>query len=189
MQALRQLISRPALRYTQLSHIQRCLQTSSILDMPIKVGDSLPSVELMKGTPNDKVDISKYAGKIVIFGVPGAFTPTCSKDHAPAFVNSVDALKAKGVASVICVSVNDPFVMTAWGENLDKGNKIEFLADTCGDFTKAIGLELDATPLLGNIRCKRFSMVVDDGKVKALSVEPDGTGLTCSRAQDILKMV
>ncbi|GFS15403.1 peroxiredoxin-5, mitochondrial [Elysia marginata] len=78
--------------------------------------------------------------------------------------------------------------MAAWGESLDKSNKIEFLADTCGAFTKAIDLELDATPLLGNVRCKRFSMVVEGGKVKALSVEPDGTGLTCSRAEDVLKV-
>lgn len=143
----------------------------------------------MKGTPDNKVNTSSFPNKTVIFGVPGAFTPTCSKDHAPGFVNSVDALKAKGVEKVVCVSVNDPFVMAAWGETLDKGKKIDFLADTVGDFTKAIDLPLDATPILGNVRCKRFSMYVEGGKVKALNVEPDGTGLTCSSAQDIVKMI
>ncbi|RUS79874.1 hypothetical protein EGW08_012352 [Elysia chlorotica] len=188
MQALRQFISRPALCYSSLFP-QRFLQTSSVLEMPIKVGDPLPSVELMNCDPSNKVDISSYTGKIVIFGVPGAFTPTCSKDHAPGFVNSVDALKAKGVEKVVCVAVNDPFVMGAWRDHLDKNNQIEFLADISAEFTKAIGLDFDASPILGNVRCKRFTMVVENGKVKALNVEPDGTGLTCSRAKDVLKMV
>lgn len=155
--------------------------------MPIKVGDTLPSVELMFGTPKDIVNTSSFPSKTVIFGVPGAFTPGCSKTHAPGFLDAYEDLKAKGVEKIYCVSINDPFVMAAWCENLNATGKIDFLADTHGEFTKALGLELDATPFLGNVRCKRFSMYVEDGQVKALSVEPDGTGLSCSLAGDFIK--
>ncbi|GFO35349.1 peroxiredoxin-5, mitochondrial [Plakobranchus ocellatus] len=187
MQAVRRVISRPAVLRAANLGSQRFLQTSAALN--IKVGDKLPAVDLYDGNPGTKVNTSTFTGKTVIFCVPGAFTPTCSKDHAPGFIKHVDALKSKGVSKVVCVSVNDPFVMAAWAENLKSDGKVHFLADTCGEFTKAIDLELDATGLLGNVRCKRCSMVVEGGKVKALSVEPDGTGLTCSSAADVLKMV
>jgi len=170
---------------------RRFIQTSSAASMPIKTGEKLPSVDLFDGTPNDKVntgaDLSK--GTTVIFGVPGAFTPTCSNDHVPGFLASIDAIKAKGVSNIVCVSVNDPFVMSAWGKSLDPGNKIRFLADTCGDFTKAIDLEFDVTPVLGNVRCKRFALVAKDGTVTGLNVEPDGAGLTCSKADEVLKLL
>merc|ERR1712180_430061 len=109
----------------------RFIQTSNSVNMPVKVGDKLPSVDLFDGAPDSKVntgDLSK--GKTVIFGVPGAFTPTCSKDHVPGFLGLVDDLKAKGVDNIVCVSVNDPFVMDAWAKDLDPGKKIRFLADT-----------------------------------------------------------
>jgi len=159
--------------------------------MPISVGEKLPAVDLFEGAPDAKVntgaDLSK--GKTVIFGVPGAFTPTCSNDHVPGFLADVDALKAKGVDNIVCVSVNDPFVMASWGKSLDPGNKIKFLADTCGTFTKALDMEFDLTAVLGNVRCKRFALVAQDGVVKGVNVEPDGAGLTCSKASEVLKMV
>ncbi|GFO35348.1 peroxiredoxin-5, mitochondrial, partial [Plakobranchus ocellatus] len=153
------------------------------------VGDKLPSVDLYEGTPNDKVNISSFTEKTIIFGVPGAFTPGCSKTHAPGFIANFDTLKAKGVKHIVCVSVNDPFVMAAWCENLKGEGKVRFLADIHTEFTKAIGLELDATPFLGNVRSKRYCMLVEDGTVKVLSVEPDGTGLSCSKADDFLKLI
>jgi len=171
--------------------LRRTFQTSSVANMPISVGEKLPAVDLFEGAPDAKVntgaDLSK--GKTVIFGVPGAFTPTCSNDHVPGFLADVDALKAKGVDNIVCVSVNDPFVMASWGKSLDPGNKIKFLADTCGTFTKALDMEFDLTAVLGNVRCKRFALVAQDGVVKGVNVEPDGAGLTCSKASEVLKMV
>lgn len=158
--------------------------------MPIKVGDKLPSVDLFEGTPGGKVNIGELAQgkKLVIFGVPGAFTPGCSKTHLPGYISDADKIRAKGVAEIVCVSVNDPFVMAAWGEANNAGPaKVRMLADTTGAFTKAIDLSLDMTPVLGGVRSKRYSMIVDNGVVKAIEVEPDGTGLTCSLANNILK--
>ncbi|XP_005103069.1 peroxiredoxin-5, mitochondrial [Aplysia californica] len=169
---------------------RRCIQTSSVANMPVKASDKLPSVDLFEGAPDAKVNTGDFGkGKVVIFGVPGAFTPTCSKDHAPGFVSSADALKAKGVKDIVCVSVNDPFVMAAWAKSVDPDNKIRFLADTNGALTKALDVELDLTAVLGNVRCKRYALVAEDGVVKAVNIEPDGAGLSCSRAADILKMV
>jgi len=186
MQAVINLI-RPAARVVE----RRFIQTSSAVNMPIKSGDKLPAVDLFEGAPDKKVntgaEISK--GKTVIFGVPGAFTPTCSNDHVPGFLSSIDALKAKGVDNIVCVSVNDPFVMAAWGKDLDPGNKIRFLADTCGAFTKELDLEFDVAAVLGNVRCKRFALVAQDGVVTAVSVEADGGGLTCSKASEVLNML
>ena len=148
----------------------RLLQTSSSLNMPVKAGDKLPSVDLFDGTQDNKVntgaDLSK--GKTVIFGVPGVFTPTCSKDHVPGFLDLVDDLKAKGVDNIACVSINDPFVIAAWGKCQDHGNEIRFLADTCGAFTKEFDLAFDLTAVLGNVRCKRFALVAEDGVVKGV---------------------
>ncbi|PIK61521.1 peroxiredoxin-5 [Apostichopus japonicus] len=156
-----------------------------------QVGDKLPSVELAENTPNSKVNIADlFKGKKgVIFAVPGAFTPGCSKTHLPGFVNDSEAMKSKGIDLVACISVNDPFVMEAWGDNLKATGKIRMLADTCCDFTKAVDLELDATPILGSVRSKRYSMVVEDGVVTKLNVEPDGTGLTCSLSTELLKQL
>lgn len=166
---------------------RRSFQTSSI--MPIKAGDALPAVDLFEGAPDAKVNTSSLSGKTVIFGVPGAFTPTCSNDHVPGFLSNVDALKAAGVDNIVCVSVNDPFVMSAWGKSLDPGNKIRYLADTCGALTKALDLELDVTAVLGNVRSKRFALVAENGTVKAVSVEPDGVGYSCSAAPEVLKLL
>jgi len=156
----------------------------------IKVGDKLPSVDLYENTPTNKVNIADLFTSVkkgVIFAVPGAFTPGCSKSHLPSYVDKFDQIKSKGVDLVVCISVNDPFVMEAWGEAHKATGKIRMLADTCGQFTKAIGLELDLSAVLGTIRSKRYSMLVENGVVTKIHVEPDGTGLTCSLAPEILK--
>ncbi|CAH1264365.1 PRDX5 [Branchiostoma lanceolatum] len=165
----------------------RAIFTATADNMPIKVGDKLPGIDLYENTPGNKVNVSKlFAGKKgVLFAVPGAFTPGCSKTHLPGYVSKAGDLKAKGVQVVACVSVNDPFVMEAWGKDQKAEGKVRMLADSAADFTKAIGLELDATGLLGNIRSKRYSMLVEDGVVKQLNVEPDGTGLSCSLAEGL----
>lgn len=130
-----------------------------------------------------------FKGKVVLFGVPGAFTPGCSATHLPGYVAASAALKAAGASEIACVSVNDPFVMAAWGTAHGAGGKVRMLADTTGAFTKALGLDLDLTAALGGVRSKRFSALVVDGVVKALNVEPDNTGLTCSLADGAAKML
>ncbi|XP_008707196.1 peroxiredoxin-5, mitochondrial [Ursus americanus] len=157
---------------------------------PIKVGDAIPSVVVFEGEPGNKVNLAElFKGKKgVLFGVPGAFTPGCSKTHLPGFVEQADALKAKGVQVIACLSVNDVFVTAEWGRAHNSGGKVRFLADPTGAFGKETDLLLDDSlvSLFGNHRLKRFSMVVEDGIVKSLNVEPDGTGLTCSLAPNIL---
>merc|ERR1712024_158314 len=166
----------------------KSFSTTKQIMAPIQAGDALPDVDLFEGAPDKKVNIAEECktGKHVIFGVPGAFTPGCSKTHLPGYVSKADDYKGKGVQNIFCVSVNDPFVMAAWGENQNAGGKVRMLADTCGDFTKAIDLELDLAKVLGNVRCKRFSILVEDGKAAKVNVEPDGTGLTCSLAEELL---
>jgi len=165
----------------------RGFRTATALNMPIKVGDKIPDVELFEGTPGNKVSAATlFAGKKgVLFAVPGAFTPGCSKTHLPGYVEKAEELTSKGAEVIACVSVNDPFVMDAWGKAQGAG-KIRMLADTCGAFTKAIDMEVDLSAVLGTVRSKRYSMVVEDGVVKALNVEPDGTGLTCSLAPGVI---
>lgn len=119
-------------------------------------------------------------------GVPGAFTPGCSKTHAPGYIEAASAIKAKGVHDIVCVSVNDPFVIQAWGEQLKAEGKVRMLADPAAAFTKALGLDLDLTGKLGSVRSKRFSALVDNGVVTKLAVEPDGAGLSCSLAPAFL---
>merc|ERR1712223_1198427 len=168
----------------------KSIHSSTISMAPVKVGDSVPSVDLFEGAPDQKVNLADVCkdGKVVVFGVPGAFTPGCSKTHLPGYVEGADSLKAKGIKEIICVSVNDPFVMAAWGKDQNADGKVRMLADTCGDLTKALDLELSkVAPVLGNARCKRFSMVTEDGKVTQVNVEEDGTGLTCSLAS-VLKV-
>lgn len=168
--------------------IRRHFHISNIDKMPIKVGDKLPDVDLFEDTPANKVNLAKtYATKkVVIFAVPGAFTPGCSKTHLPGYVENFSKIKSKGVDSIICISVNDPFVMEAWGKDQKAEGKVRMLADTCGAFTKAVDMELHAQDLLGNIRSKRYAMIVENGEVKAIEVEPDGKGLTCTLAASII---
>src|SRR5665811_1672848 len=117
--------------------------------MTIKVGDAIPSMKLMQGTPDGPKEISTdeiFKGKkVVLFALPGAFTPTCSAKHLPGFVQNADAFKAKGVDAIACVSVNDAFVMGAWGKDQGAGDKVAMLADGNGDFTRAMGLVMDGS--------------------------------------------
>lgn len=151
--------------------------------MAIEVGQSIPHAELHEGNPGNKVDPAEAfaSGKHVLFAVPGAFTPGCSKTHLPGYVEDHATFKSKGVDSIACIAVNDAFVMDAWGEAHSVGDKIRMLADPGAAFTKAIGLDVDAAAL-GGTRSKRYAMVIEDGKVTHLQVEPDGFGLSCSLA-------
>jgi peroxiredoxin len=146
--------------------------------MTIKVGDKVPSVKLKQMTAEGVKEVSTddfFKGKkVVLFAVPGAFTPTCSAKHVPGFVQNDAALKAKGVDAVACLSVNDAFVMGAWGKDQKSDGKVVMLADGNGDFTRAVGLELDATANGLGKRSKRYAMVVENGVVKTLNVEAPG---------------
>ncbi|MEQ1505822.1 MAG: peroxiredoxin [Myxococcota bacterium] len=155
--------------------------------MPIHVGDRLPSAALHEGNPKTLIDpAAAFAtGKVVVFGVPGAFTPGCDKTHLPGYVADREKLAAKGVTQVVCVSVNDAFVMAAWGAAHHADGKVRMLADPTGAFTRALGLDVDA-PALGGVRSKRYAMVVENGVVTHLDVEPDGFGLTCSLAPALI---
>ena len=146
--------------------------------MTIKVGDKLPQVNLMTTTadgvaPTTVEDV--FGGKRVgLFAVPGAFTPTCSQRHLPGFREKAAELRKKGVDTIACVSVNDVFVMAAWGKDQGVGSDVLMLADGNGDFTKAVGLELDASRFGMGPRSQRYSMVVKDGVIKELNVEQGG---------------
>ncbi|CAH1646405.1 unnamed protein product [Spodoptera littoralis] len=168
--------------------IGRALHTSYIAMAPIKVGESLPVTDLFEDSPANKVNVCDLtAGKtVVLFAVPGAFTPGCSKTHLPGYVQNADKIKSDGVDEIVCVSVNDPYVMAAWGLQHNTKGKIRMLADPSGAFIKALDLGINLPPL-GGYRSKRFSMVIKDSKVDQLNVEPDGTGLSCSLA-DRLKV-
>jgi len=158
--------------------------------MAIKAGDTLPAdVKLMEmGDAGPKpVTVGELTkGKtVVFFAVPGAFTPTCSMKHLPGFVDKAGDIRKKGVDEIVCLSVNDAFVMGAWGKEHGAGDKVLMLADGNGDFTRAVGLEMDASGFGMGSRSKRYAMLVKDGKVTELLVEPAG-GLNVSSAESVL---
>ncbi len=145
----------------------------------IKVGDTIPNINLVSmganNAPEPKMAHDIFGGKkSVLFGVPGAFTPTCSAKHVPGFLAHSDALAKKGVQKIACVSVNDVFVMHAWGKDQNVGDKIAMLADGSADFTRATGLEFDLTAKGLGLRCQRFAMVIDNNKIVKLWVEEVG---------------
>jgi glutaredoxin/glutathione-dependent peroxiredoxin len=158
--------------------------------MAIKVGDKLPSAILMEmkgGTPQPVKTEDFFGGKkVAVFALPGAFTPTCSAKHLPGFIQQADALKAKGIDAIACISVNDAFVMGAWGDQQGADGKVVMLADGNGDFTRAIGLEMDASKFGMGKRSQRFSFVADNGVVKQLNVEEPGA-FAVSSAEHMLK--
>ncbi len=165
----------------------------------IKVGDKLPAGTLkefieVEGNgcsigPNDFDIAQATAGKtVVIFGLPGAYTPTCSAKHVPGYVEKADALKSAGVDEIWCVSVNDAFVMGAWGRDQRTGGKVRMMADGSADFAKATGLTLDLTSRGMGLRSNRFSMLVKDGVVKTLNVEGPGK-FEVSDAETMLSQV
>jgi peroxiredoxin len=146
--------------------------------MSIQVGDRLPEATFTTMTaegPKPLTTAEVFAGKkVVLFSVPGAFTPTCSKQHLPGYVKQADELKAKGVAAIACLAVNDVFVMDAWAKSQGADGKVLMLADGNAAFTKQIGLELDASKHGMGTRSQRFSMVVEDGVVSTLNIEAPG---------------
>jgi peroxiredoxin len=160
--------------------------------MTIKIGDRMPSGTLMQMTKDGPAPVSTgdlFKGKrVVLFAVPGAFTPTCSAAHLPGFLKHADALKAKGVDQIVCLSVNDAFVMGAWGKDQKVVGKIMMLADGSGDYTRELGLELDLVAAGLGTRSRRYAMVVEDGVVKQLNLD-EGGGLEHSKAEVILKQL
>ena len=146
--------------------------------MSIQVGDKMPAGNFAVMTNDGPGSISNdelFAGKkVVLFAVPGAFTPTCSNSHLPGFVKNASALQDKGVDSIACLSVNDVFVMDAWGKDQGVGDAVVMLADGNGDYSRALGLELDASGFGMGQRAKRFAIVVDDGVVTQLNIEGPG---------------
>ena len=143
--------------------------------MAIKAGDKMPSGTLKTMTKDGPKDITTdelFRGKkVVLFSVPGAFTPTCDAKHLPGYVQLADQIRAKGVDTIACMAVNDVFVMNAWGKASNVGDKILMLADGNGDYTKALGLEMDATGFGMGMRGQRFAIVVEDGVAKHVNVE------------------
>ncbi len=160
--------------------------------MAIAVGDTIPDIRVMTNGPEGPIHVQTGevlgSGKVVLFAVPGAFTPTCSDFHLPSYVIRHDDLKAKGVDSVACISVNDPFVMAAWGKDQQVGETVTLLADGNGEFTAAVGLEMDGSGFGLGSRSQRYAMVIEDGVVTVLHVEP-GPGLSVSAADAILEVL
>ncbi|THY15946.1 peroxiredoxin [Aureobasidium pullulans] len=183
------------LRNARTPFVNRSFHASA--PIMVKVGDSIPDIELMEDSPGNKVSIPKLLkGKGLIIGVPAAFRsfkltfhlltgPSCSESHIPGYINYKNL---KDAGDVFVVSVNDPFVMKAWAHDLDADKKsgIRFLADPDCSFTKALDLDFDATPVLGNHRSKRYALVIEDGKVKEAHVEPDNTGMSVSVVDKVL---
>jgi peroxiredoxin len=162
-----------------------------VIKMSISVGDKLPEATFTTMTsegPTQMTTADVFAGrKVVLFAVPGAFTPTCHMKHLPGFVTHAADLKAKGVDDIACVSVNDVFVMNAWSDQSGASNAVTFLADGSAEFTKAIGMELDASGFGMGIRSKRYAMLVDDGVVKVINEEEVPSSAEVSSAEKILE--
>jgi peroxiredoxin len=157
--------------------------------MAIATGDRIPDVKVFTfGESGPEATTSTDvlgSGKVVLFAVPGAFTPTCSDHHLPGFVMRIDELKAKGADKVVCLSVNDPFVMSAWGNDQKVGRSIVMLADGNGEFTEAMGLTMDGSGFGLGSRSQRYAAIIEDGVVTWLAVEP-GPGLAASSAEEVL---
>lgn len=157
--------------------------------MAISVGDKIPESTLYvmgDGGPEAVSTGDMFGGKkVALFGLPGAFTPTCSAKHVPGFVENAEALAGKGIDKIVCVSVNDAFVMGAWGEDQGAGDKVVMAADGSADLAKAMGLELDLTSRGFGVRVKRFAMVVNDGTVESINLEDDG-GYEVTSAEHML---
>lgn len=161
--------------------------------MAIKVGDRIPEATLMKLTDKGPVPLKTadfFKGrKVVVFALPGAFTPTCSNQHLPGFIQKSDQIKAKGVDEIACLSVNDAFVMGAWGKQQGAEGKVTMLGDGNAEFTKKLGLDFDGTGFGMGTRSLRYSMLVDDGVVKSINQEPNPGEAKVSGADYILTQI
>ena len=159
--------------------------------MTIKVGDQIPSMKLMMATqegPKETTTDDVFKGKkVVLFAVPGAFTPTCSVKHLPSFVQNADALKAKGVDTIACIAVNDAWVMDAWSKDQGADGKVLMLADGSGDFTKAMDLVMDGSGFGLGMRSKRYAAVLDDGVIQSLDI--DDSGVSASACEAVLAKI
>lgn len=147
--------------------------------MPIKTGDAIPQVNLFElgedGAPRAiPADEALGGRRVLLFAVPGAFTRTCSAKHLPGFVKHADEMRARGIDDIACVSVNDALVMAAWGREHGAGGKVRMLSDGLGEFTRALGLDRDMSAKGYGVRSKRYAMLIEDGKVAQLDVEPPG---------------
>jgi peroxiredoxin len=143
--------------------------------MTIQVGDKIPNVKVKATDMSDLTTDALFSGKkVVLFAVPGAFTPTCSAKHLPGFIEKADEIRAKGVDDIVCMSVNDAFVMKAWGADRGVGDKVRLIADGNGDLTKALGLEFDGSGIGFGLRSQRFAAIVENGVVKKLAVDAGG---------------
>lgn len=160
--------------------------------MAISKGDKIPSTTVMLATAEgpQKADTAELLGegKVALFSVPGAFTPTCSAKHLPGFVESAQALKDKGVSKIVCMSVNDAFVMDAWGKSQNAGDSVAMMADGNGDFARALGLTMDGSGFGLGERAQRFSAIIDGGVVAELNVEEPGA-FEVSSADYMLKQL
>ena len=161
--------------------------------MKIKEGDNVPNSKvfnLSKDGPKEVLikDIISL-DKVILFGLPGAFTPTCSAKHLPGFINSMSVIKDKGIKKVICISVNDPFVMDAWGKSHNVQEKIIMLGDSMGEFTKNIGAELDLKARGLGIRSKRYTMLIEGGVVKKITEEEVAGKCEVTAAENFLKQI
>ena len=155
--------------------------------MPISEGEKIPAVTVKTTSMKDITTQDLFGGKkVVIFAVPGAFTPTCSEKHLPGFIDHADEIRAKGVDDIICVSVNDAFVMDAWGKDRGAGDKVRMIADGNADLAKALGLEFDGSGIGFGVRAQRFAAIVDDGVVTKLAVE-EPMAFEVSSAEAILE--
>lgn len=155
--------------------------------MAIREGEKIPSVTV-KATDMTDVSTDELFGgkKVVLFAVPGAFTPTCSNQHLPGFIEKADEIRAKGVDDIVCMSVNDAFVMDAWGKQHGAGDKVRLIADGNGELAKALGLDFDGSGIGFGLRCQRFAAIVDDGVVQKLAVE-EPMKFDVSSAESILQ--
>lgn len=160
--------------------------------MRIEPGTRIPEVTLRRLGPHGVEPVSTrelFAGKrAVLFGVPGAFTPVCSSEHLPGFVRRAEELGGHGVERIVCVAVNDPFVMEAWGRLAGASERVEMVSDAYGDLTRALGLELDLTEIGLGLRCRRFAALLEDGLFRHVAIEP-GRGITVCSAEHLLEFL
>lgn len=160
--------------------------------MKIEPGARIPEVTLLRLGAHGVEPLSTrelFAGRrVVLFGVPGAFTPVCSNEHLPGFVRRAEELGGHGVDGIVCVAVNDPFVMAAWGRLAGAGERVEMVSDAYGDLTRALGLELDLTEIGLGVRCRRFAALLEDGVFRHVAVEP-GRGITVCSAEHLLEFL